>query len=143
MDEWRSRCRQNRRRLGGGLRFPDHGADHYLHAIRGNNLLVVLHYRVSRGVGKSPEIFGLSEKYMGWLAIGLLLGFVVFGICRVMGQTTLGVVGLFATVGIAFWYCQSVSIKHGDHGMSKRGAYRKRPRILVTRSRSVFLNLKK
>ena len=101
-------------------------------------------YHVCRGVGKTPEIFGLSEKFMGYLGLGLLLGFTAFGVCRVVGiSTVIGIVLLFAIVGGSFFYCQSMSLKHGDHGMAKMSAYQKRPRILVTNSRSVFLNLKK
>lgn len=95
-------------------------------------------------MGKSPEIFGLSEKFLGYLALGLLLGFIAFFICRVLIESNLaGIAVFFAIIGAAFFYCQHMSIKHGEHGMSKQSAFHKRPRILVTRSRSVFLNLKK
>lgn len=101
-------------------------------------------YNVSRGVGKSPELFGLSEKFMGYLALGLLLGFIGFFICRVLIASNLvGIAVFLAIIGGAFFYCQSMSIKYGQHGMAKQTAYRKRPRILVARSRSVFLALKK
>lgn len=101
-------------------------------------------YRVSRGVGKSPEIFGLSEKFLGYLALGLLLGFIAFFICRVLIDSNLiGIIVFFVIIGGAFFYCQNMSIKHGEYGMAKQSAYQKRPRILVTRSRSAFLNLKK
>ncbi|WP_116108858.1 DUF4133 domain-containing protein [Lewinella sp. IMCC34191] len=101
-------------------------------------------YRVSRGVGKSPEIFGLSEKYLGYLALGLLLGFIGFFICRVLVSSNLiGILVFFLIIGLAFFYCQSMSVKHGEHGMAKQSAHQKRPRILVARTRSVFLTLKK
>ena len=104
----------------------------------------MIHYRINRGVGRAPEIFGLSQKYMNKMVIALLLGFVVFGVCRSFFDSTLiSVLALFGTVGAAFFYYQTISVKHGDDGLAKKEAYQKRPRILTTSSRSVFLNLRK
>lgn len=81
---------------------------------------------------------------MGYLALGLLLGFIGFFICRFLIKSNLvGIAVFFAIIGGAFFYCQNMSVKHGEHGMEKRSAHKKRPRIVVTSSRSVFLNLKK
>ena len=100
-------------------------------------------YRVSRGVGKSPVILKLSERYLGYFALGILAGFVAFFLCRVLiDSNAIGIVVFGAVVLSSFFYCQNMSVKHGEHGMSKMSAYKSRPRILVTRSRSVFLNLK-
>lgn len=101
-------------------------------------------YNITRGVGKSPEIFGLSEKYLGYMVGGLLLGFTAFGFCRVLISSNLiGILVLFAIIGASFVYCQHLSVKHGDHGMEKMRAYQKRPRVVASASRSVFLRLKK
>jgi hypothetical protein len=102
----------------------------------------MLGYDIKRGVGKSPEIFGLSEKYLGYLAGGLILGFVAFGLCRLLVSSNLiGILVLFATVGGSFFYCQHLSLTHGDHGLEKLSAYRRRPRIVASASRAVFLQL--
>jgi hypothetical protein len=100
-------------------------------------------YHITRGVGKSPEIFGLSEKYLGYMVGGLLFGFTAFGCCRLLfSSNLLGILVLFAMVGGSYVYCQHLSFKHGDHGMEKLRAYRQRPRIVSNASRSVFLRLK-
>ena len=101
-------------------------------------------YKIGRGVGKSPEIAGLSLKYLGYLAVGLLLSFIGFFICRVLIDSNLiGIIVFFAIAGGSFLYCKKMSIKHGEYGMAKQAAYQKRPRILIFRSRSTFLNLQK
>lgn len=103
----------------------------------------MISYDIKRGVGKSPQIFGLSEKYLAYLVGGLLLGFVAFGVCRVLATSNFtAIVVLFASAGGSFLYCQHLSVKHGDHGLEKLGAYQRRPRIVSNASRNVFLHLK-
>ena len=101
-------------------------------------------YDIKRGVGKSPEILGLSEKYLGYLVVGLLLGFTAFGLCRLFIRSNLiGIGVLLAILGASFVYCQHLSLTHGDHGMEKLSAYRRRPRVVASSSRAVFIHLKK
>jgi hypothetical protein len=104
----------------------------------------VIFYSIKRGVGKTPEILGLSEKYLGYVGGSLLLGFIAFGVCRIVVDSNLiAAIILLSIVGSAFVYFQRLSIKHGDAGLDKQKAYNKRPRIVTNSSRQVFLNLKK
>ena len=101
-------------------------------------------YDIHRGVGKTPEILGLSEKYLGYLGLCLLAGFGAFAGCRIAGQTPfVSSVVLIAICVTAFLYLQRMAVRHGDHGVAKLSAYRRRPRIVVASSRAVFLNLKR
>ena len=103
----------------------------------------MIHYDIKRGVGKSAEIFGLSEKYMASLATCLLPACIGFVIGRVMLGAFVGAIIFFAIMVGAFFYFQRLSIKHGDHGVEKLKAYGKRPRVVTVTTRTVFLNLKK
>ncbi len=100
-------------------------------------------YDIKRGVGKSAEIFGLSEKYLASLAKCLLLACIGFIAGRVFYSAFLGAILFFAVMVGAFFYFQRLSIQHGDYGVDKLKAYGKRPRIIKVTTRAVFLNLQK
>lgn len=69
---------------------------------------------------------------------------IVFAIMRGFGfgGGTCAVVAVGLCFG-AFTYFQRTAAKHGDGGLAKIEAHRKRPRIVVVDSRATFLRLKR
>ncbi len=101
-------------------------------------------YDVNRGVGRVPEIFGITEKYLVYLLGAVVLAFVGFALLRMFGfGSIVSAIGLFAFLGGGVYAVQYVSLKYGEHGATKISAYRKRPRILRSSSRRPYLGLRR
>lgn len=99
-------------------------------------------YTVTKGVGRSPELFGISEKFIVYLGGALIPAVVSFALARVvLGSLLLGAVFFAAIVLAAYVACRWIYARHGEDGLAKMRAYSRRPRMLRSDSRRVFLDL--
>ena len=97
-------------------------------------------YSINKGINKAIEFRGLKAQYIGWLAGGLVGLLLLFAVLYIVGLNAYFCVGLIFILG--GWFCSWVyrlSKKYGQHGMMKKMAARRVPKVLVSRSRRVFM----
>ena len=101
-------------------------------------------YTVNKGINKAIEFKGLKAQYIGY--VGAVMGgsLVLYGILYACGLSSY--VCVPATLGVGGYFVMRVmrmSKKFGQYGMMKWSARRKVPKALVSRSRKVFIVIKK
>jgi len=100
-------------------------------------------YTINKGVNASIEFKGLKAQYIWWLAGGLLCLLVMFAIMYVLGVNTylclLVIVGCGA---LLFSQVYRMSKTYGQHGLMKRAAKRKVPKVIKCNSRQLFIKNK-
>lgn len=96
-----------------------------------------MEYSINKGVGRSVEFKGLKAQYLFIFAGGLLAVFVVFIVMYMMGIGQWVCIGFGVTAASALvWLTFRLNAKHGEYGLMKLGASRRRPRYLVNRRSS-------
>ena len=101
-------------------------------------------YSINKGVNKAIEFRGLKAQYIWWVA-GIVLGSLVFYTVLYISGIS-GYIGIPVTMGLAALLIGRVyrmSKRYGQYGMMKWSARRGVPRALVSRSRRVFILIKK
>jgi hypothetical protein len=97
-------------------------------------------YSINKGVNVAIEFKGLKAQYIWWLGgglIGILIGFAILYIAGVNTYISLG----FA-VGGATWvivYVYRLSNRYGQHGMMKKLARHRVPKVIKSTSRIFFM----
>ncbi len=97
-------------------------------------------YKINKGINKPIEFKGLKAQYIWWLGggiVGLLLLFAVLYVIGVNSFVSLVVVGL-AGAGIFLWVYR-LSNTYGEHGMKKKTARRRIPKVIKSYSRKLFI----
>ena len=99
-------------------------------------------YKINKGIGRPIEFKGVKGRYIGHLAVSVLAGLGMFAMCYIAGLSVyicaplaLGLGGLL--VGRVF----RMSKKYGQYGLMKVSARKRVPKALLSRSRSVFIQL--
>jgi hypothetical protein len=101
-------------------------------------------YRINKGINKPIEFKGLKAQYISYLGIGLLVLLILFAVLYIIGINTYVCLVLVMILGtILFTRVYKLSNKYGEHGMMKHAAKRIVPHVLKSRSRKIFINLKK
>lgn len=99
-------------------------------------------YHINRGINRPAEFRGLKGQYIGYLAacgVGAMCGFGVMYACGI----SLYICTPLA-LGLGGWAATRVfrmSKTYGQYGLMKRGARRRMPVALLSRSRKVFIQL--
>ena len=101
-------------------------------------------YTINKGINKAIEFKGLKAQYIWWVA-GIVLGGLVFYTGLYVAGLS-GYVGVPLTLGLAAFGISRVyrmSKLYGQYGMMKWVARRGLPRALVSRSRKVFILMRR
>jgi hypothetical protein len=100
-------------------------------------------YSINKGVSKPIVFRGLKAQYIAYLAVGLVLLLVTFGILYVMDISLWIVLPGTALLGSCLFYTVfKLNHTFGEHGLMKFLAKRKLPSSICFRSRRLFINLK-
>src|ERR1700743_531385 len=101
-------------------------------------------YTINKGINKAIEFKGLKAQYIWWVA-GIVLGsLVLYAVLYIAGIS--GYIGIPVTMGLAALGTRRVfrmSKRYGQYGMMKWTARRGVPRALVSRSRRVFILIRR
>jgi hypothetical protein len=101
-------------------------------------------YKINKGINKAIEFKGLKAQYIWYLGAGLVGLLLFFAILYFVGvHTYLCLTVSLVNGGLLLWYVYKLSYKYGQYGMMKKTARRMIPRIVRSRSRKVFLGLKR
>lgn len=96
-------------------------------------------YHINKGVNRSIEFKGLRAQYIWYLGIGvvgLLVLFIILYFCGVNTYVCLVIIVISAFM--LFKKVYQLNNKYGEHGMMKKLARRKIPRLIQCNSRKVF-----
>lgn len=101
-------------------------------------------YVINKGINKAIEFKGLKAQYIWWVA-GIVLGALGFYVGLYMAGFG-GYIGIALTLGLGGFGISRVyrmSKRYGQYGMMKWMARRGVPRALVSRSRKVFILMRR
>ena len=100
-------------------------------------------YKINKGINKPIEFKGLKAQYIWYLGAGVLAHLILFAILYILGINPfvcMGVVGISGTWMVIQVY--RLSHRYGEHGLSKKLAYRQVPHAIRVKSRGVFRKVK-
>lgn len=99
-------------------------------------------YEINKGINRSIIYKGVKAQYISYLAIGMLLLMILFGVLYATGLSIYVCIAIVIPCGAALIsIVQRVSKTYGEHGLLKKGAQKRLPHAVVSRSRSVFHQL--
>ena len=96
-------------------------------------------YNINKGINKPVEFKGLKAQYIWWLGggiLGLLFLFALLYLFGVNAFISLGLIGILGTGW--FIYVFKMSNTYGEHGMKKKLAARRIPKMIKSHSRKMF-----
>jgi hypothetical protein len=97
-------------------------------------------YKINKGVNKAVEFRGLKAQYIVYLAAGLIGLLLLFSCLYLVGVNVFVCVGLVLTGGsLVFFLVYRMSHRYGEHGLMKKWARRRIPRLLKAISRKPFI----
>ena len=97
-------------------------------------------YPLNRGVNKAIEFHGLKAQYIRYVAGGLLGLLLLFAGLYLAGLPPYPCMGLILLTGAwIFRLAYKFSRLHGQYGVMKVRAAMKIPKVMMSRSRSVFM----
>ena len=101
-------------------------------------------YEINKGINRSIEFKGIKAQYIIYLAIGLVSLLLLFALLYVTGINIYICLGVILPTGVVlFLVVQRMSNKYGEHGLLKRSAQKKLPAAIQSRSRKIFVQLRK
>ncbi len=97
-------------------------------------------YKINKGVNQ-PVIFkGLKAQYIWWLGGGLVALLLLFAIMYIIGVNMYLCLLIILVLGtLLFKKVYSMSRKYGEYGLMKKIAKRRIPKVIKTRSRTVYM----
>ncbi len=100
-------------------------------------------YQINKGINQSIEFKGLKAQYIWYLGGGVVVLLVLFAILYFIGLPSILCVAITGAAGVLLVIrIYSMSNKYGEHGLMKALARRQVPKVIRSRSRKVFINLK-
>ena|SRR5580704_1479694 len=101
-------------------------------------------YEINKGINRSLEFKGIKAQYVIYLALGLVILLLLFAIVMALGISIYLNLALFLPLGAVFIFViQRLSRKYGEHGLVKKIAAQQLPSAIFSRSRKIFILLKK
>ena len=101
-------------------------------------------YQINKGINKPVEFRGLKAQYIWWLGAGLVCLLIVFAIMYAAGVNAfISLAVILLAAGGLFMKVYQLSRRYGQYGMMKMLAKKSIPHCIQSRSRKVFLGLKK
>lgn len=96
-------------------------------------------YTINKGINKPITFKGLKAQYIWYLGGGVVVLLVLFAVLYICGVSPLLCTALVLGAGTGwFLYISRLSHRYGAHGMMKRIAASRVPRVIKMRSRKVF-----
>jgi hypothetical protein len=96
-------------------------------------------YLINKGVNRCVEFKGLKAQYIWYLGGGLAGLLLLFAAMYIIGVNMYVCVVIILIGGIVlFKTVYRFSNKYGEHGLLKKAAQRKIPRVIKCHSRTVF-----
>ncbi|SDF14765.1 protein of unknown function [Mucilaginibacter pineti] len=96
-------------------------------------------YAINKGINKSIEFKGLKAQYIWYLAGGVMGLLLLFAGLAIIGVNQyICVVLILPLGGVMVLKVYQLSNKYGEHGLMKEMARRSVPKLLKSKSRSVF-----
>ena len=100
-------------------------------------------YQINKGINKSIEFRGLKAQYIWYFAGGVIGLMIVFAILYIIGINSFICIGIILIAGTVLTIkIYALSNTYGEYGMMKKIARRSVPRVVRSKSRTVFLNNK-
>ena len=100
-------------------------------------------YKINKGINKPIEFKGLKAQYIWYLGAGVLAQLILFVLLYLLGLNPFICLAIVGTTGtILFIQIYRLSQRYGEHGLSKRLAYRQVPHAIRLKSRGVFRKVK-
>jgi hypothetical protein len=97
-------------------------------------------YHVNKGINKSIEFKGLKAQYIWYLGGGLIALLILFAVMYIIGFNTFVCLGIILVAGSGlFIYIYRLSNTHGEFGMMKKLAKQRVPKVVISRSRKIFI----
>lgn len=99
-------------------------------------------FHINKGVSHSIEFKGLKAQYIWYFVGGVLLLLVLFAVMYMAGFNSFMCVGLILGLGTLMTVkLYQMSGKYGEHGLMKKMAGGRVPRVIKNSSRLVFTGL--
>jgi len=97
-------------------------------------------YKINKGVNQPVVFKGLKAQYIWWLGGGLVTLLLLFAIMYIIGVNMYVCLLIILVLGtLLFKKVYSMSRKYGEHGLMKKIAKRRIPKVIKTRSRTVYM----
>jgi hypothetical protein len=101
-------------------------------------------YKVNKGINQSIEFRGLKSQYIWYLAGGIVALMIIFAAMYIIGLPSFLCIGIILIAGtILVIKIYGMSNKYGEFGLMKALARKQVPKVIKSRSRNLFINLKK
>lgn len=97
-------------------------------------------YKINKGVNASVMFKGLKAQYIWWLGGGLVSLLLLFAILYIIGINMFVCLGLITVLGVLlFKKVYAMSKRYGEYGLMKQIGQRRVPKLIVCRSRKMFM----
>ncbi|MGN7785788.1 DUF4133 domain-containing protein [Niabella sp. 22666] len=97
-------------------------------------------YKINKGVNQPVVFKGLKAQYIWWLGGGLVTLLLLFAILYIIGVNMYVCLLIILVLGtLLFKKVYSMSRKYGEYGLMKKIAKRRIPKVIKTRSRTVYM----
>lgn len=100
-------------------------------------------YQINKGINQSIEFKGLKAQYIWYLGGGVVTLLIVFAAMYIIGLPTYLCIGIILTAGtFLVMKIYGMSNKYGEHGLMKALARKQVPKLIKSRSRKIFMDIK-
>ena len=100
-------------------------------------------YQINKGINQSIEFKGLKAQYIWYLGGGVVALLIVFAAMYIIGLPTYLCIGVILTAGtFLVMKIYGMSNKYGEHGLMKALARKQVPKLIKSRSRKIFMDIK-
>ncbi len=100
-------------------------------------------YTINKGINKSIEFKGLKAQYIWYFGAGVVALLILFAIMYIIGINSFVCIAIILIAGTVLTIkIYALSNTYGEYGMMKKLARRSIPKIIRSKSRSVFLRKK-
>ncbi len=100
-------------------------------------------YQINKGINQSIEFKGLKAQYIWYLGGGVVALLIVFAAMYIIGLPTYLCIGIILTAGTSLvMKIYGMSNKYGEHGLMKALARKQIPKLIKSRSRKIFMDIK-
>lgn len=100
-------------------------------------------YTINKGINKSIEFKGLKAQYIWYFGAGVIALLILFAIMYTLGLNSFICLGIILSGGVALvMKVYALSNKYGEHGLMKAMARGNIPKVVKSRNRQVFLNMR-
>src|SRR4051812_22661633 len=96
-------------------------------------------YAVNKGINKSTEFKGLKAQYIWYFGGGIIGLLILFAVLYISGVNAFICIGIILVAGIVLTIkIYALSNTYGEHGLMKKLAGRRVPKVIKSRSRAAF-----